>query len=233
MLVDNIDIKKYNAKLLTVDIQNSSLSNSSEWTPNALVPTFSSNVRGFKTIKLELYFKGTGRDEILKNISDFILSLKDEVILKLDNYKNYYKCILSSKETIKTVSKHSYKVNLEFNGYEYGEVEEKSVTSLSTISINNIGNIKTPCIIEITPNTVDLIDFVITGVADSPIKIKTLRKGEKVIIDGLESKVTVNNKNKYGDTDMWEFPRLNPGINNISFSRDTCTIKIKWNPFYF
>lgn len=232
MLVDGIDIKNYNAKLLKVDIQSSTLSNSSEWIPNALTPAFISNVRGFKTIKLELYFKGSGRDEILKNISDFILGLKDEVKLKLDNYKNYYKCILSSKETVKTVSKHAYKVNLEFNGYEYGEAEEESVTS-TTISINNIGNVKTPCIIEITPNTVDLIDFIINGVSDSPITIKTLRKGEKVIIDGLEGKVTVNNENKYSDTDMWEFPRLNPGINNISFSRDTCTVKIKWNPFYF
>lgn len=233
MLVNEIDIKNYNAKLLTVDIQNSSLSNESEWTQNALTPTFIPNKKGFKVIKLGILFKGSGRDEILKAISDFTLNFKNEVVLKLDNYKNYYKCILTSKETIKTVSKIAYKVSLELNGYEFGEKEEKRVAGVTEVTVNNIGNEVTPCIIEITPNTVDLIDFIISGVSDSPIIIKTLRKGETVIVDGVKSKVTINDVNKYGDTDMWEFPRLYPGVNNITFSRDTCTVKVKWKPFYF
>lgn len=233
MKVNDIDISIYNAKLLTVDIQTPSYSNESEWIPNALTPTFVSNVRGFKTLKLEVYFKGSNRDEILKNISSFILNFKNEVILELDKYTHYFKCILTSKETVKTISKLAYKVSLELNGYEYGELEEKSITSLTSISINNVGTVNTPCTIEITPNTIDLSDFIITGVSELPITIKTIRKGETVIINGLEGKVTVNNDNKYGDTDMWEFPRLTPGVNNITFSRDTCTIKVKWNPFYF
>lgn len=38
--------------------------------------------------------------------------------------------------------------------------------------------------------------------------------------------------NKYGDTDMWDFPRLNPGTNTITVNKNNCDIKIKYKPRY-
>ena len=231
MLVNDIDIKRYNAKLLTVDIQNSSLSNESDWPRNALTPVFIKNKRGFKVIKLEILFKGNSRDSILKNISNFMLNFIEPTILKFDKYNNNYKCILNSNNTKKTVSRSAYKVELELNGYEFGEEVEFEFNKVSSGKINALGNIKTPCIIEITP-TVDLIDFIITGLTDDPIKINTLIKNEKVILNSIEGKVTVNNNNKFSDIDMWEYPKLIPGVNNITFSRNTCNVSIKYYPMY-
>lgn len=232
MLVNDIDIKTYNSKLLTVDIQSSALSNESDWIRNALTPVLIRNKRGFKVIKLELLFKGESRDSILQNISDFIINFIDPVKLKLDKYNNNYKCILNNHEIKKTISRSAYKVELELSGFEFGEEIELNFKKVTLGTINAVGNIKSPCIIKITPTVNDLIDFIITGLTDDPITINTLRVNETVIINAIDGKVTVNGINKYSDVDMWEYPRVVPGTNNITFSKDTCNVSIKYYPMY-
>ena len=99
------------------------------------------------------------------------------------------------------------------------------------IDINVNGNLTTPAIIEIIP-TIDLVDITIEGLADDPIIIKNLTADKKVIVDGELQKVTVDGVNKYGDTDMWDFPRLQPGANTIIVNKNNCDIKIKYKPRY-
>ena len=66
--------------------------------------------------------------------------------------------------------------------------------------------------------------------ADDPIIIINLTANKTVILDGELQKVTVDGVNKYGDTDMWDFPRLKPGANKITVSKNNCDIKIKYKP---
>ena len=48
MRINGLDIKKYGAKQLTVDISTSSISNNSEYNINALLPTFLDGNISFK-----------------------------------------------------------------------------------------------------------------------------------------------------------------------------------------
>ena len=96
-------------------------------------------------------------------------------------------------------------------------------------TINAIGNLTTPAIIEITPS-VYISDIKLEGLADDPIIITNIDANKTVIIDGELQKVTVDGVNKYSDTDMWDFPRLIPGYNLIKVSRNNCDIKIKYKP---
>lgn len=229
MLVNDIDIKIFNAKQLTVDIQTSTFENSSEWIKGALSPFFDKNTIGFKTIKVELYFEGESRDEILNNISNLLSKLKGIVILKLDGYAKNYECILNGNETTKTVSGRAYKKTLTFIGYEFGNeiIETMNLTTSKTITVQ--GNTETPAIVEITP-TSDLIDITLNGFGEDSITIKNLTANKKVILDGESSLVTVDGANKYLDTDFWEFPTLQPGTNTITCSRSTANITTKYKP---
>lgn len=229
MLINSIDISIFKAKQLKVDIQTSELSNDSEWIKGALSPFFDGNTVGFKTIKLELCFQGNDKNETLDNISNFMAKCLNTVNLKLDGYTRNYKCMLKDNETTSTVSSEVFIKTLTFIGFEFGDeiIETMNLITAKTISV--IGNAKTQAIIEITP-TSDLIDLVLNGFGEDSITIKNLTSNKKIIIDGEQSLVTVDGHNKYQDTNLWEFPTLQPGTNIITCSRSTANITIKYKP---
>ena len=229
MKINNTDIKIFNAKQLKVDIQNSKIELSKEWLKKSLTPVEISSKISFKPIKVELYFRGIDRDSILKNISDLVLLLKNRSILKFDNYSNSYVCFLEDTEIEKTIRKDRYKLNLSLQGFEIGSEVIETIDRLTSKTIHINGNLKTPCIVEITP-VIDMIDLTITGLSEEPIIVKNLKGNKKIIIDGIEGTVTQDGINKFNDTDMWEFPFLVPGTNTITVNKDTCNIKIKYNP---
>lgn len=231
MRINGLDIKKYGAKQLTVDISTSSISNNSEYNINALLPMFLDGNISFKNIDVCLLFKGNSRDEILENISNLVSKLLGEVTLNLDGYTNLFNVVLKDSKTEKTKSKYTYKKVLNFIGYEYKEQIIEEVNRVTSKTLNITGNLITSAIVEVTPTT-DLVDIRLEGLADDPIIIKNLTANKKVVLDGELQKITVDGKNKFKDTDMWEFPRLNPGKNTIKVSRSNCDISIKYKPRY-
>lgn len=231
MLIDSINIKVFNAKLLTVDIQTQELNNSSEWLDNSLSPLFLANKKQFKKIDLEIAFKGASRTEILNNISNFMSKLINEVVLVLDNYDHKYKVILKENSTEKTISKNLYKKKLSFIGYEFSDETTENLDRITTKTINVAGNLSTPVIVEIIPS-VDIIDLQIDGLSDDTIIIKNLKQNKKIIINSEDATVLEEGTNKFIDTDMWEFPFLLPGANTIKINKNSCNIKIKYKPRY-
>ena len=123
-----------------------------------------------------------------------------------------------SGEYVETQYGHSIKGN---GAHSNGDIYKNLIV--------NKGNLKSPCIVEITP-TIDMIDFKIGGLSDQPIIIKNLKKNSKIIIDGIVGTVKVGNENKFNDTEMWEFPILSPGVNDITLSRSECSVIIKYYP---
>lgn len=231
MLIDSINIKVFNAKLLTVDIQTQELNNSSEWLDNSLSPLFLANKKQFKKIDLEISFKGASRTEILNNISNFMSKLINEVVLVLDNYDHKYKVILKENSTEKTISKNLYKKKLSFIGYEFSDETTENLDRITTKTINVAGNLSTPVIVEIIPS-VDIIDLQIDGLSDDTIIIKNLKQNKKIIINSEDATVLEEGTNKFIDTNMWEFPFLLPGANTIKINKNSCNIKIKYKPRY-
>ena len=231
MLINSINIKSFNAKLLTVDIQTQELSNSSEWLDNSLSPLFLANKKQFKKIDLEIAFKGASRTEILNNISNFMSKLINEVILTLDKYDHKYKVILKENSTEKTISKNLYKKKLSFIGYEFSDEVIENLDRITTKTINVAGNLLTPATVEITPS-IDIIDLQINGLSNDSIIIKNLHANKKIIINSEDATVLEEGANKFIDTDMWEFPFLSPGANKIKISKNNCNIKIKYRPRY-
>lgn len=231
MLINNIDIKAFGAKQLTVDVSTSSISNNSEYNSKALIPLFFKGEISFKTVKVSLLFKGDSRDEILKNISNLMSKLINKVTLNLDGYNSFFDVILQDSETEKSISKYAYKKLLTFIGYEYKQESTETMNRTLSKTLNVNGNLNTPAIVEITPS-VYISDIKLEGLADDPIIIKNLSANKTIILDGELQKVTVDGVNKYADTDMWDFPRLKPRANTITVNKSNCDIKIKYKPRY-
>ena len=231
MLLDSTYIKKFNAKLLKVDIGTQELSNLSEWINKSLTPIFFKNKKSFKKIELELLFKGKSNDLALKNISDFMSNILSEVTLVLDSYSNKYRVILSDNSTEKTESRYMFIKKLTFIGYEFSDEVTETINRTTSKTINVVGNSETPAIVEITPS-IDLINLTLKGLEEDPIILKNIKANKKLIVNGEDSTVTVDGVNKFGDTDMWGFPRLKPGANTITVSKNNVDITIKYKPRY-
>lgn len=231
MLINGINISNFGAKQLTVDISTSDMVNNSEYNSNSLIPLFLDSEISFKTVEVSLLFKGTSRDEILKNISNLMSKLIGKVTLTLDGYTSLFDVVLSDNSTEKNESEFFYKKNLTFIGYEYKKEVTESMNRVTSKTINVAGNLKTPAIVEIIPSTV-LSSIKIEGLAEDPIIINNLAANKTVIIDGELQKVTVDGINKYGETDMWDFPYLKSGSNTIKVDKNNCDINIKYKPRY-
>ena len=231
MKINDIDISTFGATQLTVDIQTANINIVNDWLRKSLLPVFLGSYTDFLVIKVQLLFKGASRDEILLNISNLVSNFLSEVDLELDGYSRNYKAMLTSKTTNKTISPFAYTLDLELAGYCYGDEIAETVNRLASKTINVAGNQNTPAIVEITPST-NLIDIVIAGLDEDTMTIKNLTAGNKVIIDGEAGTILENGANKFTDFDGWEFPRLVPGANTITFSQVNCDVNIKYKPRY-
>ena len=231
MLIDNTNIKILNAVLMEKNIQPSSIELDGEylWLSKSLSPIFPKQKFKFTSIEIKLYLKGKSESDVKNKVGSLIDKCKECNLNFEDDF--YYKSFLINSNTENTLRKDTKKLNLSFIGYSYKEEVTEVMNRITSKTINVSGNLETPAIVEITPTTA-LADITLEGLADDPIIIKNLTANKTVVLDGELQKVTVDGMNKYGDTDMWDFPRLNPGTNTITVNKNNCDIKIKYKPRY-
>ena len=221
MLINDIDISKFKAKLLERSIENSELDINSFWLDNSKEPLIDRDFNyKFKKLSFKLDFLCENSNELEIMKSNLIKELAISTI-KFDDIDgdisiNY---IMPGNETL-DVSMLVIAESKEIIDYMNGVLTK-------TINLNS--NIETPIIIEITP-TISMQDLIIQGLSEETITIKNLEINKKIILDGEKSKVTQDNSNKFMDTDIWEFPRLVPGKNIITLSRNNCNITLKYKP---
>ncbi len=179
--------------------------------------------------KLVVKWKAWGKNEKQEIIS--FSSESKKIIVPEGELKE------SSKEFLK---RWSYKLVVKWKAW--GKNEKQEIISFSSESKKIIvpGNLETPCIIELIP-TGDILTYLLKACARDPVTgepedilIKNLTSGKKVIIDGENCTVTEDGKNKFADTEMWEFPSLVPGENTLAFvsSSVPCEVTIKYKPRY-
>ena len=216
MIIGDFNINSVDAKQLTFDIQSMDITNNSSWGEN-ISPFFVKNLKGFKKITLTLLFKGISRKEILNNISKVINKMDvEKFTLKADGYSHLFICSLEKTEIIKTISKIRYTLQIELKAYEISEIKQIEEKNITNKVIDYAGTIETPLTMIITPLTAG--NLIIDGVSDSVIKINNVIANTDITINSISETVSQGITNKYNDTDMWEFPRLNLGTNTITFS---------------
>ena len=230
MLINNIDINKFNARVLEVNIQNSSINNLKDFEgKNALLPLLFDSKVELNLITVTLLVNSLDKKQYYLDKSNLLSNMMKPFEVYFKDRKLKFKCILNSNSDVPSLKQVRGRLQLSFIGYN---IEEEIVETMNRVKSKTIevkGNTKIPCIVEITP-IIDMIDLTITGLSEDLIIVRNLKGNKTIIIDGIEGTVLQEGENKFTDTDMWEFPFLVPGTNTIKVNKDTCNITIKYNP---
>ena len=102
----------------------------------------------------------------------------------------------------------------------------------SVFNIFNNGTAPAPCVVTIIPK-VDFLKLVIKGLTETPITFTGLKTNQTLVIDAEERSVTVDGKDAFANYDAWEFPKLQPGANQITIENGTsATISVEYSANY-
>lgn len=232
MLINNIDVSKYNARVLDVNIQNSSISNLSDLDiKNKLLPLFLKSKVALNNITVTLLINSLDKRQYYLDKSNLLSNMLESFDIYFKDRDLKFKCVLVNQVDQASLRQIRGRFQLTFIGYNLENEVIETINRITSKTVDAFGNYKVPIIMEITP-VIDMIDLKITGFSEDPLIVKNLKGTKTIIIDGINGTVTQDGINKFNDTDMWEFPFLVPGKNNILLSKDTCNITIKYNPRY-
>lgn len=220
MLINNIDIKNYNAKLLTKKIGNAEIINYQEWLRNAYKPIQEGQEQHYTPIELGFCVKGTNLQNTLENISNLTAQLRKSTI-KFNDVDFFFNCILDSVDTQRyTDTMFTLNVNLK-SEYKYKQQIAVIANKTSTVVIDNPGNLISPAVVEITP-TVNISNITI-----GTFTLANLTTNKQVIVSTEDYTVLEAGVNKFADF-TGDFPVLSSGVNTILISNTNCNINIKY-----
>ena len=102
----------------------------------------------------------------------------------------------------------------------------------NVFNIYNNGTAPSPCVITIIPK-VDFLKLVTRGLTETPITFTGLKTNQVLVIDGEARLVQVDGEDAFTHYDAWEFPKLQPGANQITIENGTsATISIEYSANY-
>lgn len=231
MKINGIDIRKYDAKQLTADVQPPSFSNSYEWLTGAALPTeFETKVQ-MGHLKLSIYFKGKDRNSIVRTASEFMSNFTKACKMELDGYKGTYIGFITSNDYEKKNVKQRYVVNLEFDGFFVDDDLSITFDGKTSASFYKVGTRDTPCIVEVYAKST-LTNYTITGLGDDDIIIENLTAGKTVVIDAKTGLATIDGANAFDKVSMWTFPVLKTGETALKFSDTKARVTIRYTPMW-
>lgn len=212
----------YKANLLTYDIDAVDYDNGYVLPPSSMIPVKLKYSLGLRGVSIKIDFEGDTMHEIEKNISAFTELLHEGAeILLPDGF--IYSCVFKKASMPTEKAPWILQVKFTLEGYRHGAMETTTLKSTGSIFVD--GNYETPAILKIITSAKSAT---VCGISVENI-------GGEIVIDGYTKKVTQNGINKFGDTNMTEFPKFAPGYNKIDVAADgnaAITVKVSYYPIY-
>ncbi len=197
MIINNTNLKDLGCDLLRYRITPSEYSGRSFWNNGSRSPIAVSGQYTFSNLEVDIYIEGQDGAEVERKKSKLNAMMENPVII-LDEVDEgiEYLCYYENQAVVEKINEVASIVTYHFKSFKRGLLKEVTL-SVTSNDIEITTDVVTEAIYEITPN-VDMIDFTIHG-----IKIKNLKAGKKVVIDGIKKTVTMDGKNKFNDTEFW------------------------------
>lgn len=215
MLINNVDIKSYDAVLVSFCYTS----------PHMTVELLST---GMNHIKKELALKPKPMELKLvfqsdSKVGNFISQLLDQVII--DTEDGYlYDCLLSQAPNVVHLGLQIYEVTFTFS-----TIKKKPLITLINPNVANIqGDYDAPCIYEITPIS-DLPLLTIDG-----YRLQNLKANDTFVLDGINKLVYRKSKldlSAFSDTNLTKFPILKVGAHTFSASI-AVNFTVKYYPIF-
>lgn len=99
-------------------------------------------------------------------------------------------------------------------------------------TVINSGTAPAPCILTFIPK-VDFFTLTIEGLSEEPIVVHRVLAGSTLIIDSESRTVTINDEDAFDRYEAWEFPKLQPGANEVIIKDGVqAAIQIEYAPRY-
>lgn len=190
MLLNNIDISVYKAKLLNKDIQTASVESYDEWLRNSLGPLYYGKKRSYKKITLQILIEDETDDKCLLDLGNISIQF-EKCTIQFDDIYVLYDCITDTVSHTR-LQKGYYRLDITLkSAYGYKPTEVMEMNHVKTINIPVSGNLETPAKVVITPG-IDTVSVKLTGLTKLPITISNLYANAPVTIDGEKCVVTEN-----------------------------------------
>ena len=174
---------------------------------------------GMREVSLTLDFEGDDAREIARSISSFTAALMANADIELPDGFHYW-CVYDSATPQVRVAPWIDQVTFYLHGLRHEEIVTQHFAASGKMAVE--GNMKTPAIVKLTPRS---------GASSMSFNGITVNSSSVVTIDGVYTTVLdANGNNVFGDTDMTEWPKLDPGDNTIALSG--CTAEISYYPIY-
>lgn len=240
MMIDNQDIKIFGARLLSFSVGGSSITRNMSATNNCNIPfVFSSDI-GTRQLTVTIVFQPSRLGDDSKNTTiPYRLSNSTENVARFEGY-------VLSHETVELLLPDGFyyssvctaigaaaemdatgeqEIVYTFTAVRHKELTTKKLTGAST-KLDCQATTPVKCKITLTASQ-SYNSLTIMG-----ITVYKLSAGDVLVIDGIKGKITVNNENKFTDSNLVEFPTLQPGENIIKNTAISSQCSISYYPVY-
>lgn len=238
MLINGVDINVYNARLQTYSVSGTSLANNLS-TVNTLLrmPSLFSTTLGTRTLTITLTFKpsrhgsdsrGMSVAEKLATAAENITRFEAEIVGKTveitlpDGY--IYTSLATALPAATFDSSGEHDVTYTFSAIRHFSEDVQAVEPNGKVFCKSTTKTPVKFVVSVPTAADSLTVFGIT--------VKNVTANAEIIIDGIDGIVTMNGANKLLDTDLIDFPYLNPGYNIVSCSDTSASIKVIYTPVY-
>lgn len=174
-------------------------------------------------LDVQLYVGGAGPDEALINMSNLLAECED-CVLRHSGSRFEYAALLQSHDAQQAGVGNYHLLKMQFLAVR--RLPLRSISLSGPGVVVNPGNISSGVRYTMTPSkSIDTAQ--ICG-----ITVKNLASGVSLCIDGIRGTVTAGGTNKFGDTDLIDFPVILPGQNLITVA-PAMPVTVDFYPLFF
>lgn len=212
---------RYGARLVSYNTGAPVITNTYQSTNVSLFPYLLGHQVGLRGVTVTLEFSADDRKTATQNLSEVtsLVQSKCELLLP-DGF--YYFCTLTGisepEENLETL----FDVTFSFDGVRHGEWQTVSLSDTGG-TLTCKGNLPAECTIDFLPTS---STATVMGITFYDLSI-----GEEVFLNSMDKTVSQLGENIWANSDLVNFPRLNPGDNHIS-AREVTSLTIGYYPIW-
>lgn len=222
--LNGVACSRFKAVLLHREITPVTVNNFDEWIEGALSPIELKKASySYSKITLKYFVEGENEKDTLLNISNLV-EAHIKAVLKFSDLNLRYNIKLES-QTPKQIKDKYYELTVVLKS-DFKLDQEKSVTLNESGLIQCNSNVDTPAKLLISSDE-DCTDLII-GINDDVIKVPSLKAGDTIVVDGIDYLIKLNDVINVNVADLWSFPVLKSGNNDITINKEKITLKIEY-----
>lgn len=222
--LDGVACSRYRAILLHREITPVTVKNYDEWIDGAVSPMeLKESTYSYSKITLKYFVEGENEKDTLLNISNLVKA-HIKAVLRFSDLNLKYNVKVES-HTPKQIKDKYYELTIVLKS-DFKLDQNKSTTITENKSIVCTSNADTPAILTITSegNYTGLV----IGINGDTITVPSIKTGDVLKINGEDYTITLNDNPNVSVVDLWKFPVLKSGENDISINKTNISLKIEY-----